>query len=443
MTLLLLACTSQLERGPVEVTLSEAIPTVATLRFTTLRSTETLLRFGPVDGPTTEVLSPTSREHELLLVGMRPQTRHAWQVVALDGDEEREIAHGTLLTGAAPASLTPLRPSGPDHQSRGFVVGSMVTFPAAAVIFDEEGVPVWWHEDGRDTFFSTRTRLSTDGRSVLYNAYDPSPEGPDADLTKEVVRVSLDGTQVQHIRTPEAHHDFVELPDGTIAYLAFDVRTPDGDDKPVKGDRIVELRPDGSQREAWSVWDDFEWSKDQLPEVANWWSHANALDYLPEEDAYLVSLRNFDAIVKVDRRSGELLWVLGEQGDFDLVGDGTFTHQQHQFQMLDGGILVFDNRTEEELASRVVEYALDEQTGTIEQVWSYQGDLDLYVFGLGSTQRLDTGATVVTWSTAGQIEEVDADGQLVWRLNADIGAGIGFTTWMEDLYPGPEELWAR
>ncbi|MCP4809100.1 MAG: hypothetical protein GY913_13215 [Proteobacteria bacterium] len=87
--------------------------------------------------------------------------------------------------------------------------------------------------------------------------------------------------------------------------------------------------------------------------------------------------------------------------------------------------------------------AWSDDVETAEQVWDYWGDEDLYSFGLGSVQRVDGDHTMVTWSTAGRVEEVDADGELVWRLETDLGTGVGYTTWLPNLQLSGADMYAR
>jgi len=52
------------------------------------------------------------------------------------------------------------------------------------------------------------------------------------------------------------------------------------------------------------------------------WPHANAIDYLVDEDAYLVSFLALAGIVRIDRGSGEVDWRLGgcQTSSPDLAG---------------------------------------------------------------------------------------------------------------------------
>ena len=49
--------------------------------------------------------------------------------------------------------------------------------------------------------------------------------------------------------------------------------------------------------------------------------------------------------------------------------------------------------------------------------------------------RFDSGNTLAFFSTAGVFEEVDPDGEVLWRLSADMGGALGYGVWVESLYP--------
>jgi len=324
--------------------------------------------------------------------------------------------------------VTVERTSEDAHQ--GFLVTSLVAVRSAPVILDADGEYAWWYAPPEIDYRITRATLSRDGSAVLYLGYVPPSEGLSFE-TRDLVRVPLDGSAPEVIELTGPHHDFVELPDGTIATIAYDTREVDGEE--VVGDRVLELRPDGSEVEIWSAWDDFEFAGQG--ETTLGWTHANALDYDEADDAYYVSLCNLSSIVKVDRASGQMLWRLGgSAGDFELQPDpGPLFDSQHQFQRLDGGIVVFDNQLEDFDGSRVVQYDLDANAGTAEQRWLYRADPPLVCIALGDVHRFDDGDTLVTWSSAGQVDRVSADGEVVWQLNTGFGGALGYTTWLESL----------
>jgi hypothetical protein len=55
---------------------------------------------------------------------------------------------------------------------------------------------------------------------------------------------------------------------------------------------------------------------------------------------------------------------------------------------------------------------------------------------LGEPIRLADGGTFVNWSTAGQMERLDATGTSTWKLNSGAGIAFGFQTLATSLYGG-------
>jgi hypothetical protein len=167
----------------------------------------------------------------------------------------------------------------------------------------------------------------------------------------------------------------------------------------------------------------------------NGWTFANALDYDPVEDAFLLSLRNFSTIVRIDRASGTCPWAFGSAGATfaPAAGSSRFLHE-HQFDLRDDRLLVFDNAGAGGLVSRVLEYDFDPGTGRAEEVWSYQNDPPIFTFVLGDVLRLDDGDTIIDWATGAQIDRVGPSGELKWRVSANIGFAFGFFEAEEDLY---------
>jgi hypothetical protein len=108
---------------------------------------------------------------------------------------------------------------------------------------------------------------------------------------------------------------------------------------------------------------------------------------------------------------------------------------QHQFQFIDDSLLLFDNGTPDTQQSRALELALDADAGVVTKTWSYVTDPSLYCPAMGDVSRFSNGNTLITWGSAGQMEEVTEAGERVWKLNTAIAAGFGYTTLLDTLYP--------
>ena len=89
------------------------------------------------------------------------------------------------------------------------------------------------------------------------------------------------------------------------------------------------------------------------------------------DDHLFVNSYELCRILKVDRATGDVVWELGEGGDFELLAGEWFCNQHDPELQPDGSWLVYDNSLEG--PSRVVEVAVDEETMTAEIVWSFPG----------------------------------------------------------------------
>jgi hypothetical protein len=414
----------------VEAEVSDDITTVVNVRWTTAEPAIGYVEYGLSEELELETpLEKKEREqHELQLLGLKPDTLYHYRVVTWDGDDAAASEIETIRTGDLPNGMPRLELEGGGHDQLTLV--PVLGRTRAVLVIDADGEIVWYHKDDRDLDFY-RARLSRDGKSLLYNA--ASVSGDPAD-NSELVRVALDGSSTSSVPVPLLAHDFVEHEDGTLAAIVVEYRDFEG--KPLRGDKIVEVDPDGELTTVWSAWDCFdpaEWTGD---DIAHGWTFANALDYDPGEDAYYLGMRNFSSIAKIDRESGACEWVLGLSASTLKFAEGSarFLHQ-HQFELRGDRLLVMDNDGNPGKTSRVIEYELDLEAGIATEVWSYSANPTVYTFVLGEPSRLDGGDVFVNWSAAGQMERVNEAGESLWKLNSGAGFAFGFHTSAPNLYP--------
>ncbi len=429
-SLLLIGCGPGISN--VEVTMSEVIPTVATVTWETKTETTGYVAFGPGDdlSMATALETEPATEHVATLLGVPANTDASFQVVLVDEDGTETAGEVVdYTTGGQAAGLPTLEVTGEgmDH----YMVLPLLGSPVGLSVLDPDGNILWWHfEDrGLDVY---RARLSVDGQSLLYNAASVSGDPSDE---SQLMRVSLDGTTVEGIDIPLLAHDFVEHADGTIGAMVIEYR----DD--IKGDSIVEIAPDGSQTTVWTSWDCFDPDVHVVDgtDAKYGWTFANALDY--DGTYYYMSLRNFSTIVQIDPRDGSCGWAFGDIGATIEPASGSdhFMHE-HQFEVLEDSLLVFDNDGSVLQESRVLEYAFDAEAGTAEQIWEYSTDPAVWSFVLGDVYRFDDEDTLVTWSVNGLIERVDPDGNAEWSLSSTFGSAFGFNTVREDLYAADDAM---
>ncbi len=423
----------------VQVTMSEVIPTVGTVAFTVDAEgiEDAYVEFGLEDegGVRAPAVADEDGTYTATLLGMKAgHDYHVRPVVTIDGTPTAGD-DVTLTTGSVPSNLSSFDVSGgdPDAVTPGFIATSNPVPTSTAIILDTDGDYVWWYACPDVSTSMTRTLRSADGQWLYFATYRALSGESGNPMDSRALRVKIDGSGSEMIMVDGAHHDLVELPDGSLGLLVYDHRMIDG--QQIYGDGIVEVRPDGTPEWVWSTWDSLDFDP-EVVEGDGSWTHANAMDYDPEEDVYYVSIRNLNCIVKIDRGTGALIWQFGgENSDFERADGSTdFLDGQHQFQVLDDGILVFDNRVNDVMESRVVQYSMDPDTGIAEEVWEYTLDPPILSGLLGDVLRFDTGRTLVTWSMGGQMDELSADGELLWRINADLGGALGFTEHFTSFY---------
>ena len=427
----------------VRAEVSETITTVVTVTWKTEKPSIGYVEWGPTPdlGTTTPMGTEKVTEHEQTLVGLEADTVYYYRVVTWDDDAGRS-ATKSVRTGYLPPRLPEFEVEGTGHDE--YVITPLFGTERSVLIINPQGKIVWYYDDPATEYEHYRARLSRDGTGVIYSATEMTPD-PVTD--SEIVKVSWDGSERTSIPIPYIAHDFVEHADGTIGLLVLEDRDVDGTN--IRSNRIIEVDPEGNEREIWTPYTCFDPEVDRgdEPDISQGlgWTFTNALDFVPSGGSdgtgvYYVSVRNLSTLVRVDRATGACDWSLGSAPsstlEFDSAAD-IFLHE-HQFKVFDKDcpsdaefgecrVLIMDNEgslTPQE--SRVLEYSIDFETGVATQVWSYMSDPPAYTWVLGEVERYSNGDTFINWATAGSMERVTETGEVTWKLRANLGAAFGF-----------------
>jgi hypothetical protein len=156
--------------------------------------------------------------------------------------------------------------------------------------------------------------------------------------------------------------------------------------------------------------------------------HVNAVTE-DSDGNFLISCRNTDQVIKVERASGKILWRLGgtsaKRTDITILNDEIdgfvgFSHQHTPIRARNGDLLLFDNGTlRPSPFSRVVGYRVDENDKTATKTWEYIHSEPQYAPTMGSVQELPDGHILIGWGstpTGLLATEVDRDG----RIHAEV-----------------------
>jgi hypothetical protein len=196
-------------------------------------------------------------------------------------------------------------------------------------------------------------------------------------------------------------------------------------DARVTGTAVEHLAADGSLLFHWSPFDHFAITDGQPADRTGAsvnWTHGNALD-LDADDNLIVSFRNLGEITKIDAVSGSVIWRMGgRKNQFTFVDQviPVFSGQHSARITAQGELMILDNLGNPG-DSRGERYTMDEAAHTVRLVHSYSSIPSVVTQIGGSVQSLPNARTLVSFGTAGRVEEYDAAGRVMWSIHGDAG----------------------
>jgi hypothetical protein len=411
----------------ISSSVSDVITTVTEVTWQTEHDSEGYVVFGETDQyghqtPATDL----GTTHSRLLLGMPANTNVHFRVVTTDGVVSYFSEDQVIRTGYLPSALPEFYVWGTSVEGyRTLTVWGTWT---GIILVDSLGRVVWYYEHTDDDTISLQARLTRDGKHVVFNS--PCHLSDKADCGS-MIWVTMDGKQKTRLPVDGIAHDFTQLRDGTLCAIVQEMREVDG--RETGADRLVELNIDGEQREVWNAWDSLE--PPATDEDLVDWTHGNAINHNPEDDAYYVGLAYLSSIVKIERSTGEILWKFGgTDSDFVLSEESEGLLIHHNFDLLDDVLTIFVNGTNSDDHSRVVQYELDSENMTAHESWRYATDAELYVFALGDVSHIAPDTLHVTWSSSGFIEQVTGD-EPTWSLSASFPHAFGYSNFYTSMYP--------
>lgn len=396
--------------GVVEGSWAGAPPASARIVYTLEGATSATLNTGgeaPID--------VSKSAFRTLLLGLKQQRDYSFRIEATTASGTCQSERYALpTTGRFPTvPSVETRVERPDEREPGFIVTSSGTsLPDAAYVIDADGEIVWYHAGPVNT---SRALFDYEGERMWMLALNVLNEGG------EMRSVRLDGEDealaVEGLAA--AHHDFTVLPGGKVAALVWSRPGVEPESE------LVVRSPDGSVATAFSI-DRSVYLSDSF--------HVNAIHAVPFDGGFTLADRNPNVFVKVSA-AGRPEWQLGgtcagapagpacSEQAFEVV------HGHHLLE--DGTFVLFSNGTSG--PSHVEELELGTTTDPFEPklVRDYAGTDASN--NLGDVQRLPGGNTLVTYSTAGKIVELDAD----WNEVQTFSVRVGYASFRPTLYGPP------
>ena len=487
------------ERNP-----NEAAPLVALVRFAAAAPVQTRITVDDGRRARHVVYGPErDPARGLPIVGMRADTEHritvagggaapvalAYRTPPLPADSAEWPAIGVASARAEEMqpgfTLLSVRRRANTRQT--FMTPPQVRFTTRwglLMVLDEDGEVVWYYRAGARI---AGVHQLANGNLFFHHVDFRSIE---MDMTGEVVRTfyasGRPGGAVEGavpIEAASLHHQPHQMPNGNFLAMTANARTiedyytsetdPDAPRaaQPVVGDRFVEFTPEGEIVWSWDTFDHLDvyrwgyhlmevyWHNRGFPRHLDW-THGNGLTYDPADDSVIASLRHQDAIVKIDKASGEIVWILGDHGNWRSPQKEKLLAPAHDFRWhyhghnprvtAEGTIMMYDNgicravpwapqAAPRECFARAVEYAVDEDRRTVREVWTSSDDEDperVVSWAMGDAHRLANDNMLVVDSTClptrAQLSRACAMDDLTWN------------EWKrEEWHPNDMPYWAR
>jgi len=293
-----------------------------------------------------------------------------------------------------------------------------------AFILDADGDAVWWYQPSGYGSLSV-AKMTYDGKSI----WIASPNVPQA--TAHVGKLTMDGLTFTDYSTQfqNMNHDLAVLPDESVAFIAYGSNGCDD----------VKLRkPDGTVSTLVNSGKPFGNSNA---------CHCNAIQYDPSDQTLIVSEDDHSGYFKTDLQ-GTVKWVLngGTYNSFDKSGGGgtgwTGNHNLHiigkdHLIIFNNGVAAVGGMPMGSANAVIRELTLNTTAMTTAETWKYEAGISNPV--MGDVQRLDNGNTVIVYSTAGTIHEVNSGKTVLQSLiwSGVSSAGTGYFTKRKTLYGAP------
>jgi hypothetical protein len=356
----------------------------------------------------------TGAGYRTVLVGMKAARTYHFRIVAMDGTRTYPSNDRTVTTGAplGIAVLQSVNGTSPSKVDKGFFItsywspGTVNDSIWMAFILDTDGDVVWWYQDPGDNWHGetgiARVRLSADSQDVWIVRASNSGAS--------LRRISIDGLEEQVYAGTVGSHDIAAVSGGTMAYLDYGERDCNS---------IFEIDKAGVTKEVFEPTGLFSADAPHC--------HGNSVRYSMREDVYVYSDDANDVFVV--GRDGAVKWKLGDKVS---GGHASWGGHQHGTQLLDDGILILANDAGGDAShSQAVEFGLD---GSVKRKFASRSGSSF----LGDVQRLPSGNTLITYSTGGRIQEVDANDALVLEI---LGTNPwGYVEFRQRLYGSPLDI---
>ncbi len=356
--------------------------------------------------------------HRIVLTHLLPETEYEYRIVLNNGRQYSETQKLSFISTFIPVWLDSYYTA---KEKTLNVDGKIFIYqrrsPGVLVLLDHQGQIEWY------TVLNNfvKSACYTPAGTFLAILSDP---GFKTAYGNHILEINYKGDTLAHFKTGTHffdkvfHHEALLDSKGNIVTLT--VENIKADLTSVGGLKVDSVMCDGIQifsKQGKKIW---EWTvmdvenplkdKNILKYKADW-LHANSLCY-DSDSNFLISFYNTSQIWKINSKTGERLWIFGENGDFPLSPEASFSGQHTIHIDRKGNLMMFDNGVKTK-KSRALSFKLDEQHKTAEMIINAPLPDSLYSEKMGSAYLLDDKTILQTSTNKDYILVTDLKGKIL------------------------------
>ena len=368
----------------------------------------------------------------IAVLGLLAESTYDVTVEVQVSDREMRSSTRQFTTGSLPDDLQNLTIDVTGESPEGYTLVETFFGPKFVFAFDARG-RIRWYKDFAGEPMAFETKLQPHGTFTTYVGlsfgFQPT-YGKFIEYTPSGEEVASYGAD------PPFYTDSHELllttdERGEVEYAHFftydlqplDEVPPIGGEIGTRtaGHQLLRQTPEGKIDFFWNARDHFsaeDWIEPRGNAEYEDFDHPNSLD-IDQDGHYIVSMRSFGAVLKLNAKTGELLWQLGgRQNQFEIIGDPLdgFSAQHTAYMTGADTLLILDNGPRHDpQQSRAVEYKLDMEAMSATMIWEFRPE-GVYSPVVSSAERLQNGHTLIGFGIPSHIFEVDVNGDVLWEV---------------------------
>jgi len=383
------------------------------IKFSLDREAEAYIFYWPVDSidhKFRSIVSKPKKDHQINLTLLEPSLNYNFIIHSTYKNSNYNSQLFSFTSRELPYKFPSFEiKKNNNYNFNGYIFLRTQTNPGIQLLINSNGVPLWYG--------MADTTLSRPFNTINSQSY--------LSLSSKslIEEITFTGDTVTSINTDKnvVHHDILKHQNRYIglSYKYFELK---GNSKfsSLKGDGIVVYNADGKLLWEWNIFDFVDpIDEDNGYKIQEDWSHANGIS-IDSDGNFLISFRSFNQIWKINSLTGQIVWKLGINGDFDLSENEIF-YQQHAIHKIDDDTyMLFDNGDAElRKSSRALIFKLDEKNNDFQIEKSVFLPDDLFSFKQGSVYLFDQDKLLFASSVNSRVVITNMNGEVLWNLNSD------------------------